>query len=141
MKPVKVNDLRWSVGGDLVIGSDGDLCDTKASSYLSFIQEIKTRLQSDLYDWKTQPHIGASLSDLQGEPNNQDTAEEGRTRITTALTKDDLVSIQSLKVSYLPVDINHIMYKVTINLAGFSTDEQIVLNALLDVNEYELMFV
>ena len=74
MLPWRVNDLAFGTFGDLSIGPNGDIEDTQSiHSLLSFIQEIKNRITSDLYDWALHPHIGAGMSDLQGEPETGST--------------------------------------------------------------------
>jgi len=63
MRDYRVLDLRWTDSGDITLGKDGDLGDTSKHSLLSFLQEVKTRIRSELYDWKLHPHICASLID------------------------------------------------------------------------------
>jgi len=141
MRDYRVLDLRWTDSGDITLGKDGDLGDTSKHSLLSFLQEVKTRIRSELYDWKLHPHIGASLIDLVGEPNNKDTAEEGKTRIIAALIKDNLVDAGVLSVSYIPTGLNHLLYRITIRLPDLSPDQVVSLNLLLDVEDFEVQFI
>jgi hypothetical protein len=141
MRPHRVKDLRWTWNGDLVIGENGDLTDTSAHELLSFVQEIKTRVQSELYDWKLHPYLGASLSDLIGGPNNERTAEEGKARIVAALMRDGFIAKRYIKVVYLPVDRHHLMYRLSITVPDMVEGEQIELNLLVNTNEFEILFL
>ena len=141
MRPHRVNDLRWTWNGDFVIGNQGDLMDTSAHELLSFIQEVKTRVRSDLYDWKLHPSLGASLSDLIGELNNKEIAERGKARIISALVRDGFVGARFIKVNYIPIDQNHLMYRLSIVIPDMVQGEEIELNLLLDTNEFEILFL
>jgi len=141
MRPHRVKDLKWTWSGDFVIGDNGDLTDTRAHELMSFVQEIKTRVRSELYDWKLHPHIGASLSDLIGRPNTKEIAEEGKSRIISSLTRNGLVANRFIKVAYTPVDRHHLMYRLGISLPDMDQEEQIILNLLLDTNEFEIIFL
>jgi hypothetical protein len=112
MRPFRQIDLQWSWNGDLEIDEVGDLADTSSSSLKSFIQEAATRVRSDLYDWEMHPELGASLSDLVGEPNDEITAKEGRAKIISALTKGGLCNANLVKVRYMPVSRHQILYNV-----------------------------
>lgn len=109
-------DLEFSYDGDFTIGLDGDLGDTANNVVQSFTQEVQTRLRSDLYDWAIHPHLGAALSDLLGEPNEKETAEEGKAKIISALTRDGLCDMNAISVRYMPVSRHHILYYVSIQL-------------------------
>ena len=141
MKPHRVNDLRWTWNGDIVIGETGDLKDTREHDLLSFMQEVKTRVRSELYDWKLHPHLGASLSDLIGRANSKELAEQGKARIISSLVRNGLVARRFIKVSYVPVDRHHLMYRLAIVIHDMIEGEQIELNLLLDTNEFEILFV
>jgi hypothetical protein len=141
MKPHRVNDLRWTWNGDLEIGDGGDLKDTSAHELLSFVQEIKTRVRSELYDWKLHPHLGASLSDLIGEPNSETTAEQGKARIVSALVRDSFIARRFIKVRYTPIDRHHLMYRLSITVPDMIEGEQLELNFLLDTDEFEILFL
>jgi hypothetical protein len=141
MLPHRVNDLRWTWNGDLVIGENGDLVDTTAHQLLSFVQEIKTRVRSELYDWQLHPYLGAALIDLVGEPNNREIAEQGKARIISALARDGFVARRYIKVAYVPVDRHHLMYRLTITVPDMIQGEQIELSLLLDTSEFEILFL
>lgn len=141
MRDYRVLDLRWTDSGDITIGLDGDLGDTSRHSLLSFLQEVKTRVRSELYDWNLQPHIGASLIDLVGEPNDRETAEEGKTRIIAALTKDNLVDAGALTVLYIPTGLHHLLYRINIRLPDLQPDQLISISVLLDVEDFEVQFL
>ena len=141
MRPFRVSDLKWTWGGDLALNHQGDLGYTSDNALRSFLQEVRTRLQSELYDWKLQPHIGASMVDLIGEPNNKETAELGRTKIIASLVKDDLVAASSISVKYMPVDQCHILYRITLTLPGATEQEIVDVSFLLDTEASEITFL
>lgn len=141
MRPHKVNDLEWSWNGDLIIGDGGDLRDTSRNPLISFVQEARTRLRSDLYDWAIHPHIGAGLRDFIGEPNTKQTAEAGKARIIAALMKDDFCNQGSIDVRYVPVDRHQILYRVKISLPDIGEPEIVNLSLLLATDEFQVTFL
>lgn len=141
MRSYRVIDLEWKWNGDITISHSGDLNDTSGDSVASFVQEVQTRLRSDMKDWQIHPHIGASLSDLIGEPNTQAIAEEGETRIRSALTRDAFCDAGLINIRYLPVDRHQILYNIRINLPGLEDEERLKFSLLFDTNEYDVMFL
>lgn len=109
-------DLTWTSRGDFLIGHDGDLSDTAADPLRSIFQEIRTRVMSDLGDWLFYQDVGASLSDFVGEPNNKITAEAIKTRIISSVSRHGLVARGDISVRYMPVDIDQIMFRVSISV-------------------------
>ncbi len=110
-------DLLWTARGDLAISHNGDIMDTYDDPLRSFVQEIRTRLASDLGEWVQFPTVGATLSDYVGRPNNKMTAESIKTRITSSLTRDGLVNSRDLKVMYAPIAIDRILFRLSIDVA------------------------
>lgn len=141
MQPHRVNDFRWTWNGDIVIGASGDIKDTREHDLMSFVQEVKTRVRSELYDWQLHPHLGAALSDLLGEANNKELAERGKARIISSLIRNGLVARRFIKVSYAPVDRHHLMYRLAITIPDMIEGEQIELSLLLDTSEFEILFL
>jgi len=130
-------DLEFSYDGDFTIGASGDLGDTADNTLQSFIQEAQTRLRSELYDWTMHPHLGAAMSDLLGEPNDKETAEEGQVKIISALTKDGFCNADAISVHYMPVSRHHILYKISIRLPfarGELEDNVLTFSLLFDSN-------
>lgn len=109
-------DLLWTLNGDLAPGKDGDIADTSHDVLKSFRQEIRTRVRSALEDWEMHPEIGADLDEIIGEPNNKQTAEKGKSRIIDSLIRDNFMSETDIKVKYVPVDQNRILYILTVSV-------------------------
>lgn len=109
-------DLTWTFRGDFALGHNGDLADTYYDPLRSLYQEIRTRIQSDIGDWMLNPGIGASLSDFVGEPNSKNTAAALKVRLTSSLTKFGLINNSDIKVSFMPIDIDRILFRVTISV-------------------------
>ena len=139
MRNPKANDLRWSWNGDLVIGQDSDLDDTGINTYDSFVQEVITRIKSDLGDWVMHPGLGSDLTNLIGEPNNRVTAEEGRIRILSSLTNNQFCDPSRIKIRYMPIDIHTIYYDLSISVPGLT--EPIKLAFAFDSNERSITFI
>jgi len=141
MLPYRVKDLRWTPNGDLVIGQDGDIGDTSLHSLASFVQEVRTRLMSELYDWRLHPQLGADLSSLVGEANTRNLAEEGKAMIVASLTRDGFCSPGYVTVRYIPVAIDEILYTVRIALPNTTQQEVIELSLVVRTDEFEMVFV
>jgi hypothetical protein len=141
MRSYRAIDLEWTWSGDITLSHTGDLGDTSGNSVGSFVQEVQTRLRSDLKDWQVHPHLGASLSDLIGEPNTRAIAEEGETRIRSALVRDGFCDASLIRVRYVPVDRHHILYNIRIELPGLEDDERLKFSLLFDTNEYDVTFL
>lgn len=141
MRPFYVKDLKYVWSGDFELADNGDLKDTSGNRLQSFVQEVQTRLYADLYDWELQPHIGASLSELKGEPNDRDTAEAGKAMIIAALTKDGLCDKSAVQVRYSPVGRHNLLYRIKIVLPEASGTEIVDLSMLVDTVETEVMFL
>ena len=138
--PILATDLRWSWDGDFVV-TDGDLADTSLNRLLSLIQEAKSRVKSDIGDWKLHPYLGASLSELQGEPNTPALAQEGVTRIKAALEKNNFIPSGMVDVSYVPIDNETILFKIKISIAGANNNEIIQLGLVVDFAEEGIFFI
>jgi hypothetical protein len=137
-------DFYWPVKGDLVVGPDGDIFDTGTDPLRALVQEIYTRLRADQGDWELYPDVGANLSELIGEPNNQITAEAGKARIISALTRDGLVHAGDISLKYMPLGIDSVVYRLVINV--LPTDENydvdsLNINVLYDYTDGNLHFI
>ena len=111
------NDFAWTSRGDYVISHNGDIMDTDADPLRSLYQEIKTRIKSEIGDWKLNPTVGSSLGDYVGELNNKITAEAVKTRIKAALTRDGLINSADLSIRYMPIDVDRLMVRISIQVA------------------------
>jgi hypothetical protein len=141
MRAYRVKDLKWSWSGDLFISDSGDLQSTQDGSLESFIQEVQTRVRSDLEDWEMTPHLGASLTELVGEPNEPKVAEEGKVRILSALTRDAFCDIGYIKIRYMPVSASQILYDIKIDLPDLEPEEEVQASLLFDTNENDVKFL
>jgi len=141
MRNPKQIDLRWTWAGDLVIGQDGDIKDTSENELLSFAQEVQTRVRSGLYDWALQPHIGAGLVDLIGEPNNRETAEAGKTKLISALIKDSFLDASRINIKYMPVGNSKLIYRIKLSVPDTTEDVIFTLTTLVDTDEFSVLFI
>lgn len=137
-------DVVWTNRGDMCISGDGDLQDTSFDPLRSLSQEINTRIESDQGDWKSFPDIGASISDFVGEPNNKITAEAIKTRIIGALAQDGFIHTSDMKIKYMPIDRESIIFRISLKVAptalnGNSTE--LVQNILYNYSDNNVYFV
>jgi len=136
-------DLLWTTHGDYYIGRDNDLMDTSFDPLRSLVQEVRTRIMSDQGDWVNDPSIGGNISDFVGKMNNKPTAEGLKVRIIGCLTRDNFIHPQDLKVMYLPVDRDRIMFRLSVRVAATAKNvgsTTIGINFLYDYTENNILF-
>ena len=136
-------DFVWSSRGDFVFNS-GDLLDTDYDPLRSLVQEVRTRVKSDIRGWKPFPDIGANLSDYVGEPNNKSTAEAIKTRVIASLTQNSFVAIQDLKVMYAPVTEERLMIRITIAVAPTGrngSSQSLTLNMIYSYSDNNVYYI
>ena len=137
-------DLVWIFRDDFALGHDGDIADTTYDPLRSLYQEIRTRLKADLGDWILNKEIGAGMSDYVGEPNNKSTAEALKTRIIGSLTKFGLIASRDLKVSYIPIDIDKIMFRISIAVAATAANKsstELLISTIYNYSENNVYIV
>lgn len=128
-------DLFFGKNGDLALDPNGDTSGTEGDLLYSFKQECYNRVRSEYKDWIIHPFLGASLSDLVGEPSSKANAEKGVEKIRGALTLGGFLTSNDINIKYIPVDNHTILYRVTIKIvpttANKFTDE-VQVQVLLD---------
>lgn len=137
-------DLAWSSRGDLIIGHNKDIMDTYEDPLRSLYQEVQTRVQSEVNDWRQYPDIAAQLSDFVGEPNTKATAEAIKTRIISSITRNGLVQNSDVSVKYMPIDVDKIMFRVTIKTSPTARNggtEYLNINFTYDYNNNHAYFI
>lgn len=110
-------DLLWTSRGDYYIDNQLDIMDTKYDPLRSLWQEIKTRTEGDQGDWRVFPNTGGNISDFVGEPNTKSTAEAIRTRMLSCLSADSFINSKDIKILYLPIDSDKILFRLSISVA------------------------
>ena len=136
-------DFSWTSRGDLAIGHNGDLADTYGDPLRSLYQEIRTRTMSALGDWKLYPNLGANLENYVGEPNDKRTAEAIKLRIIASLAKDGLVNTRDMQIRYIPIDVDKIMFRISISVASSARNgnsNSLGINFLYDYSENHAYF-
>lgn len=136
-------DLYWTLDGDFALGEAGDLKDTSYDVFRSMWQEIRTRCRSSFKDWAFHPRLGANLDELLGQPNNRTTAEEGRTRLVSALIQGGFLPRQAIRIRYLPIGRHRLLYDITVTVSDPGTGRTRMLNTqlLYDTEESSLTVV
>lgn len=130
-------DFYWTLDGDFALGADGDLRDTSFDPLRSTWQEMRTRVRSSTKDWAPWPSLGANLDELIGSPNNRITAEEGKTKIISALTMNGFMKKEQLNIRYVPITENRLVYFIRATVFVPSTIETRLLQLVLLYDTFE----
>jgi len=120
------NDLYLSPEGDLVIRS-GDLRAVTENEYL--LQSARSRIKSIKSDW-FYDHIGADLESILGEPNTREISDLGKAKIITALTEDDMFTLDDVYIKDAPTGRNSVLYIVALKTTSGSP---MILNVTMDL--------
>ena len=112
-------DLDWTIDGDFMKDSTGDLKDTSEDLLLSFKNEVFTIIKSDLKEWREEPSVGAGLDDFVGEPNSQEIAARLEDRVKSSLLL--IASASDLSVRVIPVGVYRVL--ITLNIQVLATAE------------------
>jgi hypothetical protein len=130
----KSKDFALTPDGDLILSSDGDILTITGPATLQ--QEIVFRLKTKQGDYLYFPECGASLENLVGWPNSEDTANEGEYLIQNALTHDGFIPSEAITVTSYPMDEQTIVFNVFVDLSYFAYDgEYLSLMIQLDLKE------
>jgi len=137
-------DALWTSRGDMVISGDGDILDTSFDPLRSLIQEVNTRIEADQGDWKNFPDVGSDISDFVGEANNKVTAEAIKTRIISALARDGFIHNADMKVKYMPIDRETIIFRLSLKVAPTASNRnstELTQNILYNYSDNNVYFV
>jgi hypothetical protein len=132
-------DLYWTLDEDYAIGKDGDLRDTSFDIHRSTWQEVRTRAKAETGDWRDFPEIGANLMSLLGNINNRQTAEEGKARIQSSLTRGGFLQKEQIKIRYLPLTKHTIMYEIHVSVSEDGQTRMLKVQLLWNTEESGFM--
>jgi hypothetical protein len=110
-------DFYFSEEGDLQVGDDGDLKDTKLDAYRGFIQQIDTIVKSSSGDWGSLG-IGANLSKFLGTKNTAGTGKAIEQSVHAYIAREGLVSMGDIRVQVLPVSESMITIFIFVRPTG-----------------------
>jgi hypothetical protein len=136
-------DMLWTSRGDYFI-SEGDLMDTQHDPLRSLLQEMKTRVEADQGDWRVFEDVGANLRDFVGEPNDEQTAELIKTRITAAFARNGFVHTQDIKLQYMPVARDKLLVRASISVAPTArnaSSEVLIRHFLYNYSDNNVYFI
>ncbi len=74
------------------------------------IQDIYIRLFTETTDFSVYPDMGANISDLKGMFNEPETAELGKQKIISALTRDFRFDESNFSIDVVPVSHDKLIY-------------------------------
>lgn len=114
MAKYNLSDLQLTEDGDFVI-ENNDLALVRKQKYV--IQSVRNRLKVSDPDWWDYQlsQIGANLEDIQGMPNNPDTAKLGIKLIGKSLTQDGLIDQEDLYIQPTPINKDVILFFIYVN--------------------------
>lgn len=95
-------DLLWSVEGDFVLATDGDLALTEYMQSRGLTQKILSRLMSAPGDWAMTPETGVAWDAIMGQPNNRETGRIVEEMVTSELLRGGLLSASEFSVTVFP---------------------------------------
>jgi hypothetical protein len=111
-------DIYFSEEGDLQVGTDGDLKDTKLDAYRGFVQAVDTVIKSSAGDWRSLPDIGADLSKFVGARNTAATGANIQRTIEGHLYREGLISMGDVRVQVLPVSSSMVTMIIFVRPSG-----------------------
>jgi hypothetical protein len=114
---------------DMAIDSDGDLIITSitdengivykdlglASNMSELEQFTATRLKTKLGEFLLHPDIGNRLEDIIGKRNTEETAEEGKQYILSAITNQSYIDPADVNITPVPISLYKIAYIIEID--------------------------
>lgn len=103
------------------------------------LQLLNTRVRTDSPDFRGYPEVGANLSDLIGQPNNQRTAEEGVEMIRETLTYDGAFDSEHVEIDAIPVSKEELLFDIKLTRNEPYRRYVIVFNFDVGIlNQYEI---
>lgn len=113
-------DIFFTSEGDFVLGSNKDLKTTELDVYRGLIQRINKRIMSTHGDWPLQDSLGATLGDFVGMPNTRETGALLKSRISSELSRDSLLSAKDVQVNVFPISNTQILISIAVSLHSFN---------------------
>jgi hypothetical protein len=110
-------DFLWDgTNGDYALSQQGDIQSTEFDPLMAIAQDMYSRVKSEKDDWKEAPMIGAGLADYVGEPNIQDTGNQIKKRLMSAMQAYGAIDLADLYIDVIPVakDIVAIVTKLNV---------------------------
>ena len=111
-------DFYWTHQGDISLGENGDIKDTREDQYRALIQVVVDRLQSEENDWFLYPEKGAGLNAVVGQRNTAEAGREVQRRIQSTLLYGGLLKPTEFSVNVVPISETQIMAVVSLNPPG-----------------------
>jgi hypothetical protein len=111
-------DFSWSVRGDFLKDSTGDLASTDEDAIESEEAEILNLLMSLSGDYELHYTFAGDLKEFIGKPNTRETGKEISDKIRTSLVLANIVAANDIKVRVVPIRFDAIMIIIQINAAA-----------------------
>lgn len=108
-----MSDLYFTEEGDLTISPSGDLAMTQ-TEFRDDAQQAYIRVLTDQGDYLLYPEMGASLSELIGEPQAPRTGKKGEEMISSALNREGRFDGKPFTVKGVPTGPQSIRFDVNI---------------------------
>jgi hypothetical protein len=122
--PYSSNDLSFTLDGDFVIGTGGDLMDTDLASRNDKLagvkQAIAHRIMVEKNGWSLQPNLCAGMEQFIGRPISSDLTQAMERQIKYTLTVDGLFQPSNVIVKVLNIGAGTEAVIVSIFVRGVS---------------------
>jgi len=122
-------DLYLTDAGDIVANGSGDIALTP-TVWRDDVQQAYLRTMTDAGDFLLAPLLGASLSQLYGQPQSPQTGQLGIDLITAALQREGRFTGKPIQVNAIPTGSQTIRFDITITSGS---QEQIKLSVQQDL--------
>lgn len=122
-------DLYLTDAGDIAVSGTGDLALTP-TVWRDDVQQAYFRSMTDAGDFLLAPLLGASLSQLYGQPQSPATGQMGIDLITGALQREGRFAGKPINVQAIPTGPQTIRFDITITSGSL---EQIKLSVQQDL--------
>lgn len=120
------DDLYWTSEGDFFLGEENEFLSTKNFKYRTFIQRVKTRLESKKREWALQGEVGADISRHRGKQNTRELGQQIQDDITAELTRGSFLGRGEFSVKIIPVSAQQIAIFLVITPSDVSGQVRLV---------------
>lgn len=124
-------DLAITDDGDLRLSNNGDFAVTD-HRYGAILQEIFSRVRTELGDFVLYPWFGSNIYKIWGLPNDPKTGSIGSSHLLSAITHDGKLSQAQVSVKPIPTSPFTIRFDIDIR---FSRDQMNLITLEQKLNE------
>ncbi len=109
-------DIQMNAWGDWTIDDTGDIA--VVSDIREPRDDVYFRIRTNNPEYVMAPQVGADLEDIMGMPNTRESAAIGERYIMRALTRDNLLLSENIKIISYPSALDAITFVIIITRPG-----------------------